>query len=127
MSEVANMQKITCETELKNALNALLRYVRRCREQGYLTNPDEGPVDFAAHVLERCTEKSNQLSLRDLLAQAAAYAIKCAREKRYIGPWQVADDILNETPEVLQHRENILGIRASVEAFLDFPFSEKND
>ena len=47
----------------------------------------------------------NNMTLRDLLMQAAAMAVMAVRENRYPGPAIIADDILAETPEVMAWRE----------------------
>lgn len=55
----------------------------------------------------------NKITLRDLLAQAVAMGVRAGRgDIDYIGPWHIADDILNETQEVIRHRNSILGIRS---------------
>ncbi len=57
----------------------------------------------------------DKISLRDLLAQAVALGVKAGRGQiEYVGAWCVADNILNETEEVIEHRNRILGIRNSV-------------
>jgi len=53
--------------------------------------------------------------LRDLLAQTAALAVKQARSECYLGAWNVADTILREGTEVMEHRGRILGIKALVQ------------
>jgi len=49
------------------------------------------------------------VGLRDLLAQAAAMAVKQERNGQYIGAWVVADVVMAESPEVLEQRYFILG------------------
>ena len=52
-----------------------------------------------------------KILLSDLLAQAVCMGVRAARgDIEYIGPWYIANDILNETEEVLRHRESIRGI-----------------
>lgn len=56
----------------------------------------------------------DKISLRDLLAQAVCMGVRAGRgEIDYTtrGAWHIADDILNETEEVLAHRDRILGFR----------------
>lgn len=58
-----------------------------------------------------------KIELRDLLAQAICIGAKAGRgqiDYSSKGPWRLADDILQETEEVLKHRESILGIRAMI-------------
>lgn len=57
----------------------------------------------------------NNMTLRDLLMQAAAMAVMAVRENRYPGPAVIADDILAETPEVMAWRERVFGLRSQVE------------
>lgn len=53
-----------------------------------------------------------KINLRDLLAQAVCMGVRAGRgDIDYIGPWHIANDILNETEEIMQHRELILGLR----------------
>ena len=59
-------------------------------------------------------EKLEGAALRDALAQAAAFAVKQDRAKQYVGAWAVADAILNETEEIVDHKERILGLRSEV-------------
>ena len=57
----------------------------------------------------------DKITLRDLLAQAVCMGVRAGRgEIDYTtrGAWHIADDILNETEEVLRHRGSILGFRA---------------
>lgn len=55
------------------------------------------------------------LCLRDLLAQAVALGVCAARgQTPYMGAWCIADDILNEIPEVLSHRDQMFGVVNSV-------------
>lgn len=54
----------------------------------------------------------NKITLRDLLAQAVAMGVRAGRgDIDYQGAWHIADNILNETEEVLGHRDRILGLR----------------
>ena len=56
----------------------------------------------------------DKISLKDLLAQAVCIGVKAGRgEIDYTsrGAWHIAEDILNETEEILNHRERVLGIR----------------
>jgi len=56
----------------------------------------------------------DKISLKDLLAQAVCIGVKAGRgEIDYTnrGAWHIAEDILNETEEILSHRERVLGIR----------------
>ena len=54
-----------------------------------------------------------KITLRDLLAQAVCMGVRAGRgDIEYLGPWHIADDMLNETQEVMRHRESILGIRS---------------
>jgi hypothetical protein len=56
----------------------------------------------------------DKIALKDLLAQAVCLGVKAGRgELDYTsrGAWHIADDILNETEEILSHRERIMGFR----------------
>jgi hypothetical protein len=56
----------------------------------------------------------DKIALKDLLAQAVCLGVKAGRgESDYTsrGAWHIADDILNETEEILSHRERIMGFR----------------
>ena len=56
----------------------------------------------------------DKISLKDLLAQAVCIGVRAGRgEIDYTsrGAWHIAEDILNETEEILNHRERVLGIR----------------
>ena len=56
----------------------------------------------------------DKIMLKDLLAQAVCLGVKAGRgESDYTsrGAWHIADDILNETEEILSHRERIMGFR----------------
>jgi hypothetical protein len=56
-----------------------------------------------------------KVSLKDLLAQAFCYGVKAGRgDIDYVtrGAWHYAEDILNETEEVLSHRERMMYVRA---------------
>lgn len=70
----------------------------------------------------------NKISLRDLLAQAVCMGVRAGRgEIDYTtrGAWHIADDILNETEEVLDHRDRILGFRDLAVSIADIV--RKND
>ena len=57
----------------------------------------------------------NKIMLKDLLAQAVCLGVKAGREELDYtsrGAWHIAEDILNETEEILSHRERVLGIRS---------------
>lgn len=58
----------------------------------------------------------DKITLRDLLALAVCRGVMAGRgDIDYsTGPWAVADDVLNETDVILEHRARVLGIRASV-------------
>ena len=43
--------------------------------------------------------------LRIAIAQAAAMSAKRVRANQYTGAFVIADDILNQTPEVVEHRQ----------------------
>ena len=56
----------------------------------------------------------DKISLKDLLAQAVCLGVKAGREQLDYtsrGAWHIAEDILNETEEILSHRERIMGFR----------------
>ena len=56
----------------------------------------------------------DKIALKDLLAQAVCLGVKAGREELDYtsrGAWHIADDILNETEEILSHRERIMGFR----------------
>ena len=56
----------------------------------------------------------DKISLKDLLAQAVCLGVKAGRgELDYTrhGAWHIAEDILNETEEILSHRERIMDFR----------------
>ncbi len=58
----------------------------------------------------------SKIMLKDLLAQAVCLGVKAGREEldytsRGRGAWHIAEDILNETEEILSHRERIMGFR----------------
>jgi len=56
----------------------------------------------------------NKISLKDLLAQAVCLGVKAGREEidyTSRGAWHIAGDILNETEEILSHRERIMSFR----------------
>jgi hypothetical protein len=56
----------------------------------------------------------DKIMLKDLLAQAVCLGVKAGRgEIDYTsrGAWHIAEDILNETEEILSHRERIMGFR----------------
>jgi len=56
----------------------------------------------------------NKIMLKDLLAQAVCLGVKAGREELDYtsrGAWHIAEDILNETEEILSHRERIIGFR----------------
>jgi hypothetical protein len=54
----------------------------------------------------------DKIMLKDLLAQAVCLGVKAGREELdYPGAWHIAEDILNETEEILSHRERIMGFR----------------
>jgi hypothetical protein len=48
--------------------------------------------------------------LRIALSQAAALAVKQVRANQYNSAFAIADAILKQTPEVIEHRNSILGI-----------------
>ena len=55
-----------------------------------------------------------KISLKDLLAQAVCLGVKAGREQLDYtsrGAWHIAEDILNETEEILSHRERIMVFR----------------
>lgn len=54
-----------------------------------------------------------KISLKDLLAQAVCIGVKAGRGEIDFtsGAWRIAEDILNETEEILSHRDRVLGIR----------------
>jgi len=54
-----------------------------------------------------------KVSLKDLLAQAVCIGVKAGRGEIDFtqGAWRIAEDILNETEEILSHRDRVLGIR----------------
>jgi len=55
----------------------------------------------------------DKIMLKDLLAQAVCLGVKAGRgELDYPGAWCMVNDILNETEEILSHRERVLGIRS---------------
>jgi hypothetical protein len=57
----------------------------------------------------------DKIMLKDLLAQAVCLGVKAGREQLDYtsrGAWCIADDILNETEEILSHRKRVLGIRS---------------
>ena len=56
----------------------------------------------------------DKIMLKDLLAQAVCLGVKAGREQLDYtsrGAWHIAEDILNETEEILSHRDRVLGIR----------------
>ena len=56
----------------------------------------------------------DKIMLKDLLAQAVCLGVKAGRgEIDYTsrGAWHIAEDILNETEEILSHRERIMVFR----------------
>jgi hypothetical protein len=56
----------------------------------------------------------DKIMLKDLLAQAVCLGVKAGRgEIDYTsrGAWDIAEDILNETEEILSHREHIMDFR----------------
>ena len=56
----------------------------------------------------------DKIWLRDLLALAVCWGVKAGRgEIDYTsrGAWQMADDMLNETAEIMDHRELVLGFK----------------
>lgn len=62
----------------------------------------------------------NKITLRDLLAQAVAMGVRAGRGHiDYQGAWPMADDILNETEEVLMHRDRILEMREKCVILID--------
>ena len=56
----------------------------------------------------------DKIALKDLLAQAVCLGVKAGREELDYtsrGAWHIADDILNETEEILSHRARIMVFR----------------
>ncbi len=54
----------------------------------------------------------NKTSLKDLLAQAVCLGVKAGRgDIAYTSPWIIAEDILNESEEILQHRYRVIGVK----------------
>jgi hypothetical protein len=56
----------------------------------------------------------DKISLKDLLALAVCRGVMAGREQidyASRGAWHIAEDILNETEEILQHRDRVLGIK----------------
>ncbi len=56
----------------------------------------------------------DKISLKDLIALAVCRGVMAGRgDIDYVsrGPWHIAEDILNETDEILAHRERVLGIK----------------
>lgn len=57
----------------------------------------------------------DKIMLSDLLAQAVAMGIRAGRNQiEHKSVWYVAHDILNETEEVLRHRESLFELQATV-------------
>lgn len=59
----------------------------------------------------------NKISLRDLLALAVCNGVRAAKGHiDYVsrGPWDIADDMLKETEEMLSHRMSVLGLRNEI-------------
>ena len=56
----------------------------------------------------------DKISLKDLLAQAVCIGVKAGRgDIDYTrGAWHIAEDILNESEEILGHRDRVLGTRS---------------
>jgi len=56
----------------------------------------------------------DKIMLKDLLAQAVCLGVRAGSEEidyTSRGAWHIAEDILNETEEILSHRERIMGFR----------------
>jgi len=56
----------------------------------------------------------DKISLKDLLALAVCQGVMAGRgqiDYASRGAWHIAEDILNETEEILQHRDRVLGIK----------------
>jgi hypothetical protein len=56
----------------------------------------------------------DKISLKDLLALAVCRGVMAGRgqiDYTSRGAWHIAEDILNETEEILQHRDRVLGIK----------------
>jgi hypothetical protein len=56
----------------------------------------------------------DKIMLKDLLALAVCRGVMAGREQidyTSRGAWHIAEDILNETEEILSHRERIMGFR----------------
>jgi hypothetical protein len=72
----------------------------------------------------------DKITLRDLLAQAVCLGVKAGRKEidYSTGPWKVADDILAETEEILEHRKRITGIQEICVVLMDsLLFGKEND
>lgn len=63
----------------------------------------------------------DKFTLRDLLALAVCRGVMAGRgDIDYsAGPWAVADDVLNETDAIREHRARVLGVRSSVLEFVN--------